>query len=71
LQEPAGEKSATALLAQVTIPVGEAPAMVAVQVVFEPSATGEGEQLTLVVDADFDTWRVKLPGMGAAPFGPP
>jgi hypothetical protein len=60
-----GEKFATPLLAHDTVPVGEYPPTTAVQVVGEPSGTGEGEQVTEVVDFDGVTERGKVPEAGA------
>jgi hypothetical protein len=46
------EKSPVPELNQVTVPVGELPVTVAVQVLGAPTATGEGAQLTVVVVAE-------------------
>jgi hypothetical protein len=51
----AGEKFATPLLAHVMVPVGEAPETLAVQVVGEPVAIGDGEQVTVLVVTSFTT----------------
>ena len=57
-----GEKLATPLLAQVTVPVGEAPPFtVAVHTVGELTMTVAGEQLTPVAVTAFATEREKLP----------
>jgi hypothetical protein len=53
----AGEKLATPLLAHVMVPVGEMPETVVEQVVGEPVAIGDGEQVTVVVVIPFATER--------------
>jgi hypothetical protein len=57
----AGEKSFTPLLAHVTLPAGESPATVAVQVTWEPEAGWDWEQATDVVETTFSTEMVELP----------
>ena len=52
---------ATPLLAHVTTPVGEVPAMLAEQVVRDSVVTGDGEHVTLVVEVAFVTESEKLP----------
>ena len=51
----AGEKFATPLDAQVSVPVGESPETDAVQVVGEPVATGDGVHCTVAVVASLMT----------------
>jgi len=46
------EKSPVPELNQLTVPVGELPVTVAVQVLGAPTATGEGAQLTAVLVAE-------------------
>ena len=48
MQLEPGEKFATPLLAQVTVPIGEEPLTDAVHVVVEPVLAGDGEQVTEV-----------------------
>jgi hypothetical protein len=51
-------------------PEGEWPATVAVQMVDEPTMTGDGEQSTFVVEDAFDTDRKNVPttcGLLASP----
>jgi hypothetical protein len=67
----AGEKFATPLLAHVTVPVGLNPATIAVQVVGEPTETGEGEQLTEVLVDALVTEREMVPELGELFESPP
>ena len=60
-----GKKFAAPALAHATAPVGEKPPTTAVHVVGEPSATGEGEQASEIVEAALVTERVNMPEAGA------
>lgn len=66
-----GEKLATPLLAHVTVPVGDAPETLALQVVGMPVVTGEGEHATVVVVADLLTESKKLPELTGLFKSPP
>ena len=49
MQLAAGEKLATPLVVQVIVPVGESPEVLAVHVVVEPAAAGDGVHCTVTV----------------------
>lgn len=68
--DEAGEKYAPPLLDHAMLPEGEWPATVAVQMVDEPTMTGDGEQSTFVVEDAFDTNSRNVPttrGLLASP----
>jgi hypothetical protein len=70
VHDEAVEKYAPPLLDHAMFPEGEWPAIVAVQMVDEPTMTGDGEQSTFVVEDAFDADRKNVPttcGLLASP----
>jgi hypothetical protein len=63
-QASAGVNPVPLLLCQVTVPLGDAPVTVAVQVMSEPMASSGGEQLTVTLARALTTEIVKLPELG-------